>query len=216
LLIKDYYKILGVAPTASFQEIKRSFRQLAHKYHPDKNEGDHLATAQFREIQEAYEVLSDPRQREEYNYKRWYNRSIGQSFKNRPVSPAAILEECKLLQSYIASISIFHVNYDAVSKHIRDLLTEDATKILQQFNDTDTNQQIIRTILISTDPLPVKYLMPITDILLQLAGENALMKTEIGEHLRQRKRRESWDKYKWIVMVVVTALICWLMYIVGK
>ena len=51
--IKDYYTILKVAPTATLQEIKQSFRRLALRYHPDKNNNDPLAEAQFREVQEA-------------------------------------------------------------------------------------------------------------------------------------------------------------------
>ena len=49
--LKDYYKILEVEPLASPQEIKKSFRRLALKYHPDKNAGNQLAEAQFKEVQ---------------------------------------------------------------------------------------------------------------------------------------------------------------------
>ncbi len=56
---KDYYQILGVKPEASPEEIKRSYRRLALKYHPDKNPGDTIAEAAFKEIAEAYEILSD-------------------------------------------------------------------------------------------------------------------------------------------------------------
>ena len=216
MLLKDYYKILGVAPVATQQEIKKSFRLLAHKYHPDKNEGDHCAAAQFREIHEAYEILSDARQREEYNYKRWYNRSTGQSFATRPLTPEAVLQECKLLQAYIASINMFHVNYDAVSKHVRELLADDTIKILLQFNDKVTNREIIRTILKSTGPLPLKYLIPLTGILLQIAGDDVAIIASINDHIKQKRRSNSWDKYKWIVMVLLTAFICWLMYLAGR
>ncbi len=63
MIVKDYYKVLEVTPVASLQEIKKSFRRLAVKYHPDKNNGDQLAAARFVEIQEAYEVLSDPQKK---------------------------------------------------------------------------------------------------------------------------------------------------------
>ncbi len=64
---KDYYKILGVARTASANDIKKAFRQLARKYHPDVNPGDKTAEARFKEINEAYEVLSDPEKRRKYD-----------------------------------------------------------------------------------------------------------------------------------------------------
>ena len=64
---KDYYKILGVAKTASQDEIKKAFRKLAVKYHPDKNPGDKKAEEKFKEANEANEVLSDPEKRKKYD-----------------------------------------------------------------------------------------------------------------------------------------------------
>ena len=64
---KDYYKILGVSKDASQEEIKKAFRKLALKYHPDKNKGNKEAEEKFKEINEAYAVLSDPKKRKEYD-----------------------------------------------------------------------------------------------------------------------------------------------------
>jgi len=64
---KDYYNILGVKRDASEQEIKRAYRRLARKYHPDVNPGDKSAEAKFKEINEAHEVLSDKEKRQKYN-----------------------------------------------------------------------------------------------------------------------------------------------------
>lgn len=64
---KDYYKILGVARNASEQEIKQAYRKLARKYHPDVNPNDKQAEARFKEINEAYEVLSDQEKRGKYD-----------------------------------------------------------------------------------------------------------------------------------------------------
>jgi DnaJ-class molecular chaperone len=64
---KDYYKILGIARGASADDIKKAFRKLARKYHPDVNPGNKLAEEKFKEINEAYEVLSDPEKRQKYD-----------------------------------------------------------------------------------------------------------------------------------------------------
>nr|BAL57289.1 curved DNA-binding protein [uncultured Bacteroidetes bacterium] len=64
---KDYYAILGVPRTASQEEIKRAYRRLARQYHPDTNPGNKEAEEKFKEIQEAYEVLSNPDTRAKYD-----------------------------------------------------------------------------------------------------------------------------------------------------
>lgn len=64
---KDYYDTLGVARGASEEEIKKAYRKMAMKYHPDRNAGDKEAEHKFKEIKEAYEVLSDPQKRSVYD-----------------------------------------------------------------------------------------------------------------------------------------------------
>src|SRR5690606_41715518 len=64
---KDYYKILGVPRDADEKTIKSAYRKLARKYHPDVNKGDASAEERFKEINEAYQVLSDPEQRAKYD-----------------------------------------------------------------------------------------------------------------------------------------------------
>lgn len=61
---KDYYKILGVSRNASEEEVKKAYRKLAHQYHPDKAGGDER---RFKEINEAYQILSDREKRAQYD-----------------------------------------------------------------------------------------------------------------------------------------------------
>ena len=64
---KDFYKVLGVDKGVSAADLKKTYRKLARQYHPDSNPGDAKAEAKFKEISEAYSVLNDPEQREEYD-----------------------------------------------------------------------------------------------------------------------------------------------------
>jgi curved DNA-binding protein len=73
---KDYYKTLGVGKKATAKEIKKAYRKLARKYHPDVNPNDSQAEVRFKEINEAHEVLSDSEKRAKYNqlgadWQRW-------------------------------------------------------------------------------------------------------------------------------------------------
>ena len=65
--MKDYYKILGVSKGASKDDIKKAFRKLSIKYHPDRNQGDKKAEEKFKEVAEAYEVLGDDEKRKQYD-----------------------------------------------------------------------------------------------------------------------------------------------------
>ena len=64
---RDYYEVLGLSKGASDDEIKKSFRKLAKKYHPDLNPGDTSAEEKFKEVNEAYGVLSDPEKKSRYD-----------------------------------------------------------------------------------------------------------------------------------------------------
>lgn len=66
-MAKDYYSLLGIHRNATDAELKRAFRRLAHQYHPDKNPGDKASEERFKEINEAYEVLSDAQKRAYYD-----------------------------------------------------------------------------------------------------------------------------------------------------
>ncbi|MGD1911374.1 MAG: DnaJ C-terminal domain-containing protein [Rivularia sp. (in: cyanobacteria)] len=77
---KDYYRILGVNKSATQEDIKKAFRKLARKYHPDVNQGNKEAEAHFKEVNEAYEVLSDPEKRQKYDQFGQYWKQVGQGF----------------------------------------------------------------------------------------------------------------------------------------
>ncbi|AUB39073.1 cbpA, curved DNA-binding protein [Nostoc flagelliforme CCNUN1] len=79
---KDYYAILGVSKTATQDEIKQAFRKLARKYHPDVNPNNKQAEARFKEVSEAYEVVSDPDKRKKYDQFGQYWKQAGEGFSS--------------------------------------------------------------------------------------------------------------------------------------
>jgi curved DNA-binding protein CbpA len=211
--LKDYYKTLNVPPNAGANEIRKAFRSLALKYHPDKNNGDKYKEAMFREVQEAYETLSDTKRREEYNYKRWYTRSLGKSFREAALTPSQILAEARRLADHMEAQNNLQVDYDLLSQRIRNILSSQHIAILHQFNDTAVNEQIIKVILKTSAPLPIRYLEPISLLLADVAGSDNNLLKEIRETTRDKSWNEYWQKRTWWLVILAAVVLCWMMYI---
>jgi DnaJ-class molecular chaperone len=85
---KDFYQVLGVGKEAAADAIKRAYRKLAQKYHPDANAGDPAAEERFKQVSEAYAVLSDGEQRKEYDeLRRLVESGAYRGFDNGPGNP---------------------------------------------------------------------------------------------------------------------------------
>src|SRR5882724_18247 len=72
----DYYELLGVPRKATAKDIRTAFRKLARKYHPDLNPGDKAAEEKFKQLQEAYDVLSDSKKRQMYDQYGFYSENV--------------------------------------------------------------------------------------------------------------------------------------------
>ena len=115
--VKDYYATLRIPQGADASSIKKAFRTLAMEYHPDKRgenaENDHY----FREIKEAYGVLSDPQLREEYHYQRWLEKSMGHQLDTF-VQPAQILQLFIKAEQYISTTDGFKTDKTILFNHV--------------------------------------------------------------------------------------------------
>lgn len=147
--MKNYYKILGVTSTASQEEIKRAYRVLAVKYHPDKNFGDKASEEHFKEISESYIILSDTAKRNAYDYTIGYQKSYRSTMSGAGVTTSATyLTLFKNIKNKVFN-SGGYVNEYALFKVIDDVLSDKTIEFLIHSDDVCTINLIIDEILVS-------------------------------------------------------------------
>jgi molecular chaperone DnaJ len=213
---KDYYKILQIQPNATLPDIKHAYRRLALMYHPDKNSDDPYATSQFNEVKEAYEVLTNPAKKDNYLQERWYNQSINRRRTVEAVTPVSILKLSLELEKYVSLLDVHRMNKESLSAYINELISPETVRILMHFNESGINYEIIENILKALRPLPLKYAEPLLNRLETLAGKNDEILKKIRIFFSDKTRLSFWNKYKIVVMLLFTILICLLIYLVGN
>jgi molecular chaperone DnaJ len=215
-MLKDYYDILKVAPHATLQEIKQAYRRLAMMYHPDKTKNDPYAGAKYEEIREAYEVLSNPGKKEAYLQERWYDQSIGRKRKVVDITPVSILKLSLELEKYVSSLDVHRMNKEGLYNHINELISSDTIEKLHHYNETAITQQIINTILMAMKPLPLNFAITLSTKLEKLANHDETSLQRIQSSLRQHQKTFLWKRYQVFLIIVITVLICLLIFFTSK
>lgn len=211
--MKDYYKILGVAPQASPIEIKKAYRALAFKYHPDKNPDNPLAEAHFKELQEAYATLSVPRRRKQYDDERWLMGMGSNTRYKEAVTPGWIVSVCMELNASLAKMDTYRMSQRTLQAYILLILTDSHIGVLHKHNDVAANSAIVEALIKATARLEVQYLPEINQRLTMLASGNNNMLEAIHQHSAIRTRQaRSEAMYPYIILVVTLAL-CFFMYL---
>lgn len=209
---RDYYQILQVTPEATAEEIRKSYRKLAFKYHPDKNHGDNLTEAVFRNINEAYEVLSNAEKREEYNRKIFSYGNSQRNKKYKPVTSYSILQEAIELSKLVASANTFKINRDALLFQIQNIVSPYNLSVLTEEPSDELKVKIVQYILKSSTPLQYSHVEKISSSLFQIAGDNAALMQELNTFIRQKKVEQYWNKYKILMVVIIAVLLCFIIY----
>jgi len=215
MLPKDYYKTLQVPYNASQDDIRKAFRSLAFIHHPDKNNGEPQAEETFKEIQEAYFILSDIDRREEYHLKSRYPL-LNKREKAKPITPKSILERCKKLDAHVANLDMFRMSKEILFQQIMHLIADENIDLLLRSGDEATNQQIIAILMHCAKPLGYEYIEKIHTRLARLAGANGETIQQIHHHTKEKKRASYWDKYNGLIILILTVLICLFIWLSGK
>jgi len=230
--LKDYYKILEVTKQASAEEIKKSFRKLALKFHPDRNPGNKAAENYFKEIAEAYSVLSDEQARKGYDYE--YNRSSQPGFNNfrqqnyhqpekekreerkKPLTPGDYLSLAQKIMIDISGIEDEWINKLYLFNNLDALLADSHITFLRNYDDRETNREIINAVLHCCLRLPYFYVEKLLPKLIRLAGPDNSALQNIYVFSKKRKRVHYWQRYKKAAALAALVIILVTIFRPGK
>jgi curved DNA-binding protein CbpA len=152
---KDFYIVLGIRPNSPLNDIKKSYRKLVLKYHPDRNPGNLNTIEKFREIQEAYEILSDPKAKMTYDskYKEHYEPGATKTSDGKENSafesftPEVILRYFRKIEISLVGVEFKNINQDILYKNLSQLLDDKTIEFLHEYGDIEINNQIINVVL---------------------------------------------------------------------
>lgn len=216
---KDYYKILEVSLTATLIEIKKSHRRLAFKYHPDRNPEDKTAEARFKEIQEAYEILSGIVSRESYNYdyNKFYNNQNGQN-KTRnprsdkeeytrqeapPITPQTYLDIFhEMHRRVFLSGNVKNLDRQKFYNSLQKVLNQNCISFLLQCDDRRTNHLIINELLKCCDLIELPQVRELSMKLVNIAGSDNEEIQKIHLFVKQRSRQQLKKGIRGLVLII--------------
>lgn len=205
--IPDYYSLLGISVYASQDEIRRAFRRLAHRYHPDKLQEEATDPHRFNEILVAYQVLSDPGSR------RKYNRSFyGNSLWEERLDADGLMEKIRLFQAQVRQADPFRYDEEALSYHFQQLLQW--SEYLKQSGEINSDQSssVVEALLPALERLPSREWRSAGNRLVNLSQDNQPLAAKIA---RQVKWLPFWRGNRWpvgialLITLLLGGLLVW-------
>lgn len=213
--MKDYYYFLGIPQNASAEDIKKAYRKLSLKYHPDKNENDDYFSDRFKEVKEAYEMLTDPQR------KRIYDQNLGSQQRNvKSILPPKIknFSASKIRAQKDEEITIYWNTYDADLVKIVPFGLEKAngerTIRIKEFD----SQGKFQILLHATNTILHKTIVQgITITELAENESNSDQKETLSnpsESFQKAQKKETKSKrlVSLIIFLALAAMIIWLMF----
>lgn len=210
--IKDYYSVLEVSPVAGLADIKKSYRKLAFKYHPDTNPDNNFAVAMFREVQEAYAILSDTSKRSKYDEERWISGMSTRAKDQLVITPQWIHNECRKLQVHMMAVDTYRMDHRALYAYTMLILSDKHMAILQQDSDAVTKNNIVHLLVAACRNIRHPYMELLAGRLRLLTPDDDLLLQKIELQVKDSRLAASRVKHMPYIILAVTLLLCLLMY----
>lgn len=204
---KDHYQTLGISPQAGPEEIRRNYRALVKRYHPDKHPDDRAVQAMFREIQEAYETLTDPLLRDAWLQERWLMASQGRTAGNEPMLTATdILKKLLLIERGFASEDPWRSDRSMRIRKLTDCLGADQIEILKQ--EPTQLEKLAETLLRCGYHLDPTGMDTLRDLMIQLFPKDHHSFITLSRLKKEKRSAENWEKWKPLILLVSALIAC--------
>ncbi len=219
---KSYYQILGVGQSATLIEIKSAYRKLALKFHPDKNQNDKYFEDRFKEIQEAYYVLSNPTKRKDYDIK--FGKKTEQSAqpkstetkREQGATPESLATGVEAAYRKLKWAEAEQINYSELIKYIDSVINDNIVTQLLKIGDIRSNERIVDSISGLFKFLRKNDIQKYMSLLVKLSGSNNELISKLHrferEENREKDARKIFTALKWTAGI---AFVGWIIYLVN-
>lgn len=213
--MKDHYRTLGIHPKATAEEIKTAYRALARTHHPDADPDNPYAAARFREIADAYAVLSYPAQRRRYDEERWLSGLTAQD-RRGPVTLDTLLRDAHKLAAHLRTIDRLHMNHAALHNLLLFLLSDEHLSILHASHGTEQNAALGEALLESAALLRPSLFADVAVRLALINPTDEIMLRRIYATGRERQREAWWERWMPLFIILGVVVLCVVMVVTAR
>lgn len=204
---KDHYRTLGITPQAGPDEIRKSYRTLVKRFHPDRHPDDRAVQAHFREIQEAYETLTDPVLRDAWLQERWLLASQGLPIATQPLLTATdILKRLLTIERGFATEDPWRSDLSSRFRRLSEYLDQTHIDILKQ--EPEQLDAIAETLVRCGHHLDAEGLLSLTDLMNDMLPKQHPAFNEIHILRSQKISEARWARWKPIIILTAALLGC--------
>lgn len=222
-MTQDYYKLLELSTTASADEIKKSYRRLALKYHPDRNPGDKISEAKFREILQAYTILSNKDDRSSYDYRRIRKEggkpapaATTTAKQQEPFTPVLLLRQFSQIRRKLATTDRLKIKQPALFQTLNSLLNIRNLNLLLHAADRKVSRQIVDEICRCLKYLDYPLAQKLLPKVIKVAGTDNEKIRAIHSFDKKLKLRWFWLQKRPYVLLAVLVVIAFIFIELAK